>query len=167
VKDLSKMSDREALIDFFRLTSGKYWYQKWFWESNQGYKQWYGVDVDKAGHVTSICLRENYLQGSLEHFHTIKLLVNLSVLSIFSNLLTGPLPSEIGKLFLLRELNLSWNKFSGPLPDSFYDLKELAVIKIDHNQFEGEISEKFGELIHLKFVNVSFNRFTGSCFHFP
>ena len=155
------MGDREALVDFYLLTTGKFWYQKWNWNSNLGYKKWYGVDIDNAGHVASIQLRENFLQGSLTEFHSFKKWKNLVTLTLFSNLLKGPLPSEIGGLESLRELNISWNKFSGPLPDSFYDLKELRVIKIDHNEFDGEISPKIGQLVHLQYINLSFNKFSG------
>jgi Leucine-rich repeat (LRR) protein len=155
------MSDRESLMDFYELTTGKFWYQKWNWGSDLGYKQWFGLQIDSAGHVVLINLRENNLQGSLKEFHLISKLVNLSSLSLFSNFLFGSLPDEIGSLSNLRELNLSFNKFSGQLPHSFYCLRKLRMLKLDHNQFSGEISEELAKLKELRHLNFSNNCFTG------
>lgn len=155
------MSDRIALMDFYQLTLGTYWYQKWNWGSELGYKQWYGISVDKSGHVSTIQLRENYLRGSLEKFSSMKYLKNLIVFSIFSNNIQGSLPSEIGNLSYLQELNISWNQFSGCLPESFYELKALRVLKIDHNNFMGILSKKLGDMKELRYLNVSYNLLEG------
>eukprot|EP01040_Poterioochromonas_malhamensis_P018326 gene18326-21367_t len=155
------MSDRVALIDLFTLTAGKYWYQKWNWDSNLGYKKWFGIDIDSSGHVVSINLRENNLRGSITDFHSISLLVNLSTLSLFSNSITGSLPSEIGLCSYLQEINISWNQVTGDLPDSIYDLTQLRLLKIDHNQITGVIKDRLSELKELRYLDISHNQLSG------
>jgi hypothetical protein len=107
------MDERFALEDLYSMTDGGFWYQSWNWCSDFTHGKWHGLELDEAGHVAKINLRENFLRGSLKDFHLIYYLKNLVVISIFSNFIEGPLPSEIGRLQQLQEINISWNKFSG------------------------------------------------------
>ncbi len=160
------MSERECLIDFHKATDGRWWYTKWNWASpDVRFSKWFGITVDQGGHIKILNLRENHLRGSIESLKRLDTLVNLQLLCLSTNLLTGPIPPNIGVLLSLRELDLSWNQLSGMLPDSLFTLKLLRVLRLDHNQLEGEVAcDKLGELQELVSVNFSFNKFTGRLF---
>uniref|UniRef100_A0A9I9CWL0 Leucine-rich repeat-containing N-terminal plant-type domain-containing protein n=2 Tax=Cucumis melo TaxID=3656 RepID=A0A9I9CWL0_CUCME len=116
--------------------------------------------------ITSLDLSNNLLEGHLSnllafqdpnavvHSHN-NLLVdsilqkypNLLLLNLQHNLLTGPIPSNIGYLMpnLLR-LYLSNNHLSGVIPSSIQTMRNLVVLSLSDNQFSGELFDYWGEL---------------------
>ncbi|GJN41440.1 hypothetical protein PR202_gn00815 [Eleusine coracana subsp. coracana] len=50
------------------------------------------------------------------------------------NILTGPIPEEIGKLAALKNLNLSWNHLSGTIPGSTGEPHSLESLDLSHNE---------------------------------
>lgn len=106
------MNDRVALLDFYDCTVGKFWKQKWNWCLEERCSKWHGVKVEE-GRVIAIMLNDNFLRGKLDEWESIRLLTHVKVFSLYRNNLVGPLPSKIGILQNLGELNLSWNNFTG------------------------------------------------------
>lgn len=116
--------------------------------------------------ITSLDLSNNLLEGHLSnllafqdpnavvHSHN-NLLVdsilqkypNLLLLNLQHNLLTGPIPSNIGYLMpnVLR-LYLSNNRLSGVIPSSIQTMRNLVVLLLSDNQFSGEFFDYWGEL---------------------
>ena len=45
-----------------------------------------------------------------------------------ANLLTGPIPENMGNLFLLKVLDLANNDLSGTIPNTFLLLNSLAIL---------------------------------------
>lgn len=106
------MNDREALCDLFDHTKGKYWKTKWNWTIEERCSKWHGVKVQN-GRVVCLMLNDNCLRGNLIEWKSMKLLTHISIFSMYSNLLEGPIPSVIGCWQNLTELNLSWNNLTG------------------------------------------------------
>ena len=83
-------AEREALVALYEATGGSNWYNNRNWLSNAPLGDWYGVDTDADGGVTSLNLRRNGL--------------------------TGEIPPELGDLTSLESLHLHDNDLSGCVP---------------------------------------------------
>ena len=108
------MADYEVLFELFFATKGHLWLQNWRWNSTESYSKWHGVKAGLAGHVDQILLRANMLQGSLTPIVSWKLLVNIRVLCLSDNRITGCIPKGLGVLVTLETLDLAWNLLAGP-----------------------------------------------------
>ena len=162
------MSNRDALVCFFRGTGGSRWFRRDYWDLETPLSKWYGVKIDEAGHVASIELNSNRLEGQIpiqnkEQEGRCKYLKDVKVLSLESNLLHGPIPSGIRLLTSLQTLNLSWNKLSGEIPESLSTLIDLQVLRLEHNYLTGQVPPYLVNFKKLRVINVSGNHLTGKC----
>ncbi|MFC1547459.1 hypothetical protein ACFL5M_02910, partial [Candidatus Neomarinimicrobiota bacterium] len=97
--------DSLALVALYNSTDGANWTDDTNWLSaDSALDTWYGVTVS-GGRVTK--------------------------LHLFQNLLTGPLPTEIGDLTGLTWLYLANNQLSGPIPASIGNLTGLQSLVLD------------------------------------
>ncbi|TVU34445.1 hypothetical protein EJB05_16277, partial [Eragrostis curvula] len=94
----------------------------------------------------------------LEFTSGIMSMVNLD---LSCNILTGPIPEEIGKLAALKNLNLSRNHLNRTIPDSIGDIHSLESLDLSHNEFGGEIPPNLSNLLSLSHLNLSHNNLTG------
>ena len=76
--------------------------------------------------------------------------------------LTGAIPPELGRLFLLTELDLSGNELTGPIPWQIGDLTNLRTLDLSGNRLTGFIPREFGDLTNLRELNLQSNRLTGT-----
>ncbi|KAH7529005.1 hypothetical protein FEM48_Zijuj05G0137700 [Ziziphus jujuba var. spinosa] len=76
------------------------------------------------------------------------------------NLLTGEIPSEIGKMHKFSMLHLGFNKFYGELPSEVAQLP-LVVFNITKNNFSGAIPEELGIVKCMQNLDMSYNNFSG------
>ena len=91
-------SERAALVALYSSTNGTAWTNRTNWLGAAGTEcTWYGVTCD----------------GSAEH---------VTGLTLDSNNLNGPIPSEIGNLTALTTLLLRRNWLSGPIPPGVWSL---------------------------------------------
>ena len=72
------------------------------------------------------------------------------------------LPSSIGELVKLEQLDLSHNQLTGPLPSSLGNLTRLESLLLGQNKLAGHLPSSLGNLTRLKQLNLSFNQFTRS-----
>lgn len=79
----------------------------------------------------------------------------LEILNVFNNLLEE-LPSWIGKITSLKELNAVRNKII-TIPETICDLKSLKILELSYNSLS-ELPESIGNLISLKELYLSTNR---------
>ncbi|XP_072978642.1 receptor kinase-like protein Xa21 isoform X2 [Typha angustifolia] len=113
----------------------------------------------------------------------------ISTLSMYlgfpHNLLSGPIPSEVGSLKNLRQLDVRENNFSGqipallgecqvmeylyldgnllqgPIPSQLSQLRGLLELDLSRNNLSGPIPEFLETFSQLSYLNLSFNNFEG------
>ncbi|GJZ94201.1 kinase-like domain-containing protein [Tanacetum coccineum] len=103
-------------------------------------------------------LSQNQLSGSLPtEVGVLKMLTNLD---FSNNNLSGEIPSTLGGCTSLSSLSLQGNLLTGVIPPSLSSLKGLAKLDLSHNKLSGQIP-LFLEQFSLEFVNLSFNDFEG------
>ena len=89
-------------------------------------------------------------------------LVNLRLLDLRSNKLSGPIPAEVGRLRELRRLFLERNELSGPIPPELGDLENLSgSLVLDDNRLSGPIPEELGNLRNAWGISLARNALTG------
>ena len=95
--------DSLALVALYYATFGASWSDNSGWLSSP-LSDWYGVVLNKEGHVLEVDLHENGLSGAL--------------------------PSQLGDLKSLKALYLSYNNLHGELPEALFSLTALESIDL-------------------------------------
>ncbi|KAL0910333.1 hypothetical protein M5K25_021306 [Dendrobium thyrsiflorum] len=90
------------------------------------------------------------------------LLPSLEILSLTANLLDETIPSFLGDISTLRQLNLSYNPFSpGRIPSSLANLTNLEILWLAGCSLVGDIPRPLGHLSKLTNLDISGNSLTG------
>src|SRR5258706_5145226 len=130
------LQDSLILVDLYNSTNGVYWKNNTNWLSGS-VADWNGVTVI-SNRVTSILLD--------------------------SNSLSGPLPSSLGNLDQLVNLDLQHNYIYGDMPASLGNLSLLQVLNLDDNMLGGTIPTTFSGLSNLVTLDLGTCNFIGSTF---
>ena len=161
VADVTVDKDRAALVALYEATDGPNWPENTNWLTYTPLGEWYGVDTDASGRVTSLILRgkwdwdtdqlEQGLRGELPP--QLGDLSNLRELDLSFNALSGPIPTWLGKLPNLRSLNLYINNLTGPIPPELGDLANLQRLDLGHNfGLSSAIPPELGNLANLEYL---------------
>ena len=149
-----------ALRAFYFATGGPDWRNDDNWLSDAPFSTWYGVEATANGSgVRSLALRDNGLQGSLPS--ELGQLTTLEDLNLNDNELSGPIPSELGQLTALEILGLAGNQLSGPIPPELGQLTGLASLWLRNNQLSGPIPSELGQLTALEVMYLGENELSG------
>uniref|UniRef100_A0A7S1D506 L domain-like protein n=1 Tax=Cyclophora tenuis TaxID=216820 RepID=A0A7S1D506_CYCTE len=105
-------------------------------------------------------LGENILTGSIPT--TIGRLIGLETLVIGENQIVGHLPSEIGQLTNFTAFLLANNSITGPLPSEIGQLTNLQQFAAQRNNFTGTLPSEMAQMTSLIILDVSENSLTGS-----
>ncbi len=130
IDDLDRMhlpTCREALGAFYSDAGGSQWARKDNWNSDAPLSQWFGIAADNDGRVTAIKLPRNQLAGTLPT--SIGALIHLEELDLSGNDLSGAIPPELTNLANLSTLYLAGNRLRGCLPAS---LRQIAHNDLDN-----------------------------------
>ena len=114
----TETSDRAVLEALYDAASGAGWTDNTNWKTLAPLAEWYGVTTGAAGRVTG--------------------------LSLDSNGLVGPVPTELGSLAHLQSLSLGWNELSGPVPAEMGSLVHLEVLWLFENELTGRVPAWLG-----------------------
>ena len=151
-------SERAILAVLYHATSGPKWHARTKWLSNTPISEWYGISVDRNGHVRSLDLRQNGMSGPIPA--VLGDLAELDDLFLDRNELVGPIPPELGRLSRLGQLNLSSNKLSGPIPPELGRLS-LISLYLGDNDLTGPIPTELGEITGLRYLGLQRNELSG------
>ncbi|GMI76904.1 hypothetical protein like AT4G37250 [Hibiscus trionum] len=86
----------------------------------------------------------------------------VTALSLPGSQLLGSIPSDLGMIQYLQNLDLSNNSFNGSLPLSIFNATQLRSLDLSNNSISGSIPETIGRLQNLQFLNISDNALTGA-----
>ncbi|KAI4968966.1 hypothetical protein ZWY2020_046296 [Hordeum vulgare] len=96
--------------------------------------------VEHCLKLRSLNMSGNNFKGNvptaLASLHNLHELLDLS-----DNSFIGAIPSQLGGLILLDNLNLSHNKLIGSIPSSFKNMGGLTSIDVSYNELEGPVPE--------------------------
>lgn len=122
---------------------------------------WIGVTCsDDGSRVIALRLPGVGFQGQIPP-NTLSRLSALQILSLRSNGITGPFPSDFSKLRNLSLLYLQFNNFSGHLPSDFSVWKNLIIVNLSNNAFSGSIPHSISNLTQLTALNLANNSLSG------
>ena len=157
---VSLHQERDALVTLYRATNGVDWKGQRNWLSNHPLSTWDGVHVDADGRIIRLWLPSTELQGAIPT--ELGCLTSLKELELQDNQLSGSIPAELGRLTSLTKLDLHNNRLSGSIPAELGHLTNLAELNLSKNQLSGPIPSELGCLISLKVLWLYDNQLSGS-----
>jgi hypothetical protein len=148
--------EKESLEAMYFATNGKKWTNNDGWmNATVDHCQWYGISCDAGGHVTSIDLRDNNLEGQFPVYTR-----EVNITNGESILYNEWKKSKYGlaNLYMLKTLDLSNNKLSGTIDHlPLYNLHSLTHFDVSGNKLSGEVDALVTpSLTHADFSNNSF-----------
>ena len=164
-------SDRAALVALYEETNGSGWTNRTNWLSREPLSEWYGVSTNADGRVIEIDLDGNGLSGSIPG--ALRDIASLERLDLgpqppdtpsgqpLFNMLTGPIPPELGSLTNLVFLDLGFNELSGPIPRELGSLVNLESLFLPDNRLSGQIPLELANLAKLEKLYLNKNTLTG------
>ena len=84
----------------------------------------------------------------------------------------GEIPYSLSHCLELRIISLSFNQLTGGIPQAMGSLSNLENLYLGYNKFRGGIPSEIGNLVQLQILSLSNNTLTGALFfflffHFP
>lgn len=105
-----------------------------------------------------LILSNNALEGEIPDISNL----NLWLLDLSSNNLTGSIPKSVFNMTTLEILRLQQNHLKGSIPTSVGSLKQLLSLELGENDLSGTIPSELGQLTHLWKLDLSDNTFSGT-----
>ena len=162
--------DKRALVALYEATDGENWVYNLNWASDRPLDDWYGVNTNSSGRVTSVYLKGtagSFFRDSVPHGldgHLPAELGNLTYLTsliLGINNLTGSIPVALSNLSELTQLDLGNNRISGEIPAEIGHLTRLSSLQLNDNELIGSIPPELGELINLNTLDMGNNKLNG------
>ena len=156
--NLELVSDCETLLGLRNLLSGTATLN---WRVDTPITSWDGVTVGGTPRrVTRLVLERRGLTGEIPS--ELGLLTGLEELNVsLSSQLTGLIPAELGDLANLRTLQLHYNRLTGPIPPELGGLSKLTDLQLHGNALNGPIPPELGNLSELVNLYLGVNYLTG------
>ncbi|KAL2334893.1 hypothetical protein Fmac_016106 [Flemingia macrophylla] len=123
--------------------------------------------INSSSSLLYLDLSSNLLKSSAVFYWLFNYTANIHTLSIYQNMLEGPIPHGFGKgMNSLEDLNLYYNKLQGDLPSFFGNMCRFQSLDLSNNKLNGEISNLFQNsswcnrhVFHA--LDLSYNQITG------
>ena len=179
------LTERDILELLYDQCGGVGWHTSQYWMTSEDICEWYGIDCDENGSVSSIVLGSNQLVGSFPtEIFSLPELVHLKLYSntIYFNfdgmdqarkLKTLSLDNTglesmqgVGNARSLVDLSLGGNQLSGPVPEELSRLINLETLVLSHNNLNGYIPYWIESLVSLTTLDASHNKLEGPVYDF-
>ena len=147
------------LIALYDAAHGVDWTSNANWLSDAPLGAWHGVVTDVGERVTGLMMKDNHLIGEIPS--ELGGLTNLKELNLSFNRLTGEIPSELGSLANLKELNFQSNDLTGEVPSELGNLINLEELALGDNGLTGEIPYALAGLTSLRRLYLYGNQLVG------
>ncbi|KAK9292560.1 hypothetical protein L1049_020534 [Liquidambar formosana] len=153
------VEDKQVLLDFIQ---NMHHFRALNWnESSSVCNGWTGVTCnDDKSRIIALRLPGVGFQGPIP-LNSLSRLSAIQILSLRSNAISGPFPSDFSKLGNLTGLYLQFNNFSGSLPSDFSVWKNLTALNLSNNAFNGSIPSSISNLTHLTALDLANNSLSG------
>ncbi|KAF3447352.1 hypothetical protein FNV43_RR12538 [Rhamnella rubrinervis] len=114
---------------------------------------WFHVTCNNDNSVIRVELYSNNISGTIPS--DLGNLTSLVSLDLYLNSFTGPIPDSLGKLSKLRFLRLNNNSLTGPIPMSLTNITSLQVLDLSNNRLSGEVPDNgsFSLFTPISFAN--------------
>jgi Leucine-rich repeat (LRR) protein len=150
--------DSLALIDLYDSTNGAAWIRNTNWLTTEPLSNWYGITIS-GDRIFQVDLQDNNLSGAIPS--SLGNLTGLQNLNLFDNRLTGKIPSSFSDLTNLQTLFLGRNQLSDSIPSFFGNLTNLVSLYLEQNRFSGNIPASLGNLHNLQTLELYDNKLSG------
>ena len=121
-------------------------------KSFEEFIRWAGVLVNMS-RIRSFNIADCRMGGNITSDALLRMPL-LETFSLYSNLLGGTLPSEVGLLTQLMWLDLSMNAFTGSIPSQLGQLTKLTRLNDFGNAFTGSLPSQLGQLTQLTWLDL-------------
>ncbi|KAF2911343.1 hypothetical protein DAI22_11g171100 [Oryza sativa Japonica Group] len=121
------------------------------------------VEIGMLDSLTYLNLRGNNLEGVIteEHFVSLKKFgVNIYMLILSHNHLSGHIPGSFCKMQYLDTIDLANNLFEGDFPQQCFSMKNIKVLLLSNNRFAGTFPAFLEGCIQLQIIDLSRNNFS-------
>eukprot|EP01031_Cornospumella_fuschlensis_P026809 gene26809-32391_t len=119
-------------------------------------------NLDFMTNLESFDIRSNVISGMFPSSLASPWNMNLEVIELGVNALSGSLPWELSNLQSLRNLALNDNHLGGTLPSFLGYMWSLSSLSLEYNWFSGTIPITLGFLGNLERLSLFGNRLTGA-----
>ncbi|GJP55419.1 hypothetical protein CLOM_g14371 [Closterium sp. NIES-68] len=127
------------------------------WSTNSDCSTVQGITCDADGYVVSLSTSGNSFFAIIPD--AISGLQHLTLLSVTSSGLAGPLTPALFSLPLLKAVDLNDNNLMGVIPDDISKLSRLTYLNLHDNIFKKPIPESLSRLSQLITLNLGMNIF--------
>lgn len=158
IKAQTNKQDSLALVDLYNNAGGTSWTNHANWITKMPVSTWYGITLDANSRVYQIALSKNNITGTLPT--SLGNLTNLNNIDFSNNSITGNIPSTVGSLNSLQSINFSSNKLNGSIPATIGNLGNLVKLDLTSNQFTGTILVSLINLSNLQVLLLGHNQLT-------
>ena len=151
--------DSLALVTLYNSTGGpSTWLNRSGW-LQEPVSDWHGISLDGSGRVIVIEQYANGLTGTLPS--ELGQLTMLQDLNLFGNSITGVIPPELGQLTALEICALAENSLTGTIPPELGQLTNLQALGLNENTLSGSIPPELGQLRKLEWLQLYANQLSG------
>ncbi|XP_023636467.1 LRR receptor-like serine/threonine-protein kinase EFR [Capsella rubella] len=156
----SNETDMKALLEFKSQVSENKRELLASWNHSSPFCNWIGVLCGrKEGRVISLDLGGFKLAGAISP--SIGNFSFLRLLNLGDNSFGGIIPQEVGMLFRLQYLNMSYNLLQGRIPPSLSNCSRLLNLDLSSNHLGHSIPSQLGSLSKLVILFLEENNLTG------
>ncbi|KAJ3679755.1 hypothetical protein LUZ60_017766 [Juncus effusus] len=151
--------DKQALLAIKAAFNNAYHFASWV--PSNGCCEWYDVECDPNGRVTSLTIfQDANVTGTIPT--AISSLPYLQIL-VLHHLpgVSGTIPSALGNLPKLIQLTISFTSITGPVPSFLSSLTSLTLLDLSFNSLSGSIPASLSLIRNLTSIDISRNQLTG------